>query len=216
MIGVVIPAKPLDTALARLSGVLNPQQRRDFQSAMLSDVLAAAAGFTDRIIVVSSDRDVDALAAVYDARVIPDHDPPAGINAAVSRGIHAMNGVGSVLVVMGDLPCATTGDLRMVAASDTRRGVTVAVSGDGTGTNAMFLTPPDLVAPSFGVGSLDRHLAAAAAAGVEATLVTAPGLMLDIDTAADLHTLLRTEGDSHAVRYLRSLRLPDLVVAAAS
>jgi 2-phospho-L-lactate guanylyltransferase len=208
MIGVVIPAKPLDTALVRLSGVLDPSERRDLQAAMLEDVLAAAAGLTERIIVVSADRDVGVLAEPFGAQVVPDHVPAAGINAAVTRGVAAMNGVGVVLVVMGDLPCATTDDLRMVTAAATGgRNVVLAVSGDGTGTNAMLLTPPTVIDPSFGDGSLARHLERAGRTGVEATLVTAPGLMLDIDTADDLDTLDRSDVTSRAARLVRELNL---------
>lgn len=208
MTGVVIPAKPLDAALVRLSSVLDPIERCGLQSAMLGDVLAAAAGLTDRVIVVSADAAVGELARAFGAQVVPDHVPPAGINAAVTRGITAMNGVGAVLVVMGDLPCATTDDLRMVtAAASGGSDVTLAVSGDGTGTNAMFLTPPTVIDPSFGEGSLARHLERAGRAGVEATLVTAPGLMLDIDTADDLDTLVRSDATSRAARFVRTLSL---------
>jgi 2-phospho-L-lactate guanylyltransferase len=103
----------------------------------------------------------------------------------------------AVLVLMGDLPCATEADLRQIAASaPTGRGVTLAVSGDGTGTNAMMMAPPDLISPSFGAGSLARHLAAAENASADCTVVTAPGLMLDIDTPDDLAALVRAGGES--------------------
>lgn len=213
---VVVPAKPLDAALRRLAGVLGGPERRALQAAMLSDVLTAAAVFSDLVVVVTADRLVADLARGLGAVIAPDLDPPAGINAAVSRGIAAAGGQ-PVLVVMGDLPCATEADLRQVAAAaPAGRGVTIAVSGDGTGTNAMLLAPPDVIAPSFGVGSLTRHLADAEAAEADCTVVTAPGLMLDVDTPADLATLLRAAGTSQTAALCTALGLEERLGAPSA
>ena len=216
MIPVVIPAKPLDTALQRLSGVLAADERRALQTAMLEDVLTAGTGFSNRVIVVTGDASVAELARRHGARVAPDADPPAGINVAVARGIAATDGQ-AVLVVMGDLPCATVADLHRVAAARTPgRGITIAVSGDGTGTNAMLLDPAGLISPEFGASSLQRHVAAAEDARIEATLVTAPGLMLDVDTPADLAALATQAPSSHTRRLWVSLGLDERLVAAAA
>lgn len=216
MIPVVIPAKPLDTALQRLAGVLDRAERRALQAAMLTDVLTAATQFSDRVVVVSADTLVAALAREHGAVVAPDRDPPAGINTAVARGIAATQSH-AVMIVMGDLPCATADDLRQVALADAGgRGVVCAVSRDGTGTNAMVVRPPELIATAFGVDSLDMHVAAAAAVGGESTLVTAPGLMLDVDTPDDLAALVAHRVDSHAARLCHALGVGDRLAAAAN
>lgn len=216
MIPVVIPAKPLDSALRRLGGVLEAQERHALQAAMLSDVLSAATMFSDRVVVVTADMLIAALAREHGAVVAPDSHPPAGINAAVARGIAAMR-THAVLVVMGDLPCATVDDLRQVSLAHAGgRGIICAVSRDGTGTNAMVLCPPEVIATTFGPDSLARHVAAAEAADVESTLVTAPGLMLDVDTPEDLAALLRISNGSHARRVAESLGVADRLVAATS
>ncbi len=59
----------------------------------------------------------------------------------------------------------------------------------GTGTNALLLTPPDSIPPSFGPGSCERHLALAQARGVKAEVVRLPSLALDVDTPEDLEAL---------------------------
>ena len=216
MIPVVIPAKPLDVALQRLSGVLDKSERRALQAAMLSDVLSAATAFSDRVVIVTSDELVGALARQHGALVAPDSEPAAGINAAVARGIVAV-GTQGVLVVMGDLPCATVEDLRQVSlAHPGGRCVVCAVSRDGTGTNAMLLHPPTVIATAFGSDSLARHVAAAEIADVESTLVTAPGLMLDVDTPDDLAALLRHPGGTSAGRLCHALGVADRISAAAA
>ncbi len=214
MISVVIPAKPLDAALQRLGGVLDQFERGALQAAMLTDVLSAATAFSDRVVIVTADAMVAALARGHGGLVAPDNDPPVGINTAVARGIVAARTRG-VLVVMGDLPCATVDDLRQVSmAHSGGRGVVCALSRDGTGTNAMLLCPADVIATSFGVDSLARHVTAAEAAGVESTLVTAPGLMLDVDTPYDLAALLLHPGESHTGRLCHALGVVDRLAAA--
>ena len=45
--------------------------------------------------MVTSDPDAAALAgAIAGARVVPDHDPPRGMNAAVARGLAAVAAAG--------------------------------------------------------------------------------------------------------------------------
>jgi 2-phospho-L-lactate guanylyltransferase len=59
----------------------------------------------------------------------------------------------------------------------------------GSGTNALLLSPPDVVAPSFGAGSFARHAARARAAGAMVQVCELPSLGLDVDTPDDLAAL---------------------------
>jgi 2-phospho-L-lactate guanylyltransferase len=67
----------------------------------------------------------------------------------------------------------------------------------GTGTNALLLTPPDAIDPSFGPGSRDRHEADAASAGIGHVVVELPTLALDVDTPEDLEHLKATLAETH-------------------
>jgi 2-phospho-L-lactate guanylyltransferase len=60
----------------------------------------------------------------------------------------------------------------------------------GTGTNALVLSPPDAIEPSFGPGSFARHMAAAERAGVPHRAEVVRTLALDVDTPADLAELV--------------------------
>ena len=62
----------------------------------------------------------------------------------------------------------------------------------GVGTNALLLSPPDAIEPSFGPGSCDRHAQAARAAGVACAVERVPTLALDVDTGQDLYVLAAT------------------------
>jgi 2-phospho-L-lactate guanylyltransferase len=217
VIPVVIPAKPLDRALSRLSGVLSPTERRAIQAAMLTDVIRAGAGMSDRVVVVSADRQVAAIADGLGARVVADATPAQGIDVAVRRGLEAVDG-DEALVVMGDLPLVTSEDLHAlsVCLGGDDEGIACATSADGTGTNAIHLRPPEVIATSFGIGSLARHRAAAERLDVPAIAVALPGLMLDIDTPQDLTALMRSGHECATVRVCAGLGIADPLAAAAA
>ena len=208
-VGAVVPVKRLGYALGRLAGVLDRPERRVLQSAMLGDVLAALAGSTrlGEIVVVTSDPRARAVAESVGARTIADHDPPRGINAAVSLGLEALD-AHSALVVVSDLPLITAADVdHLIGAAPDGDAVVLARSEDGTGTNAMLLTPPMGITPALGPGSLATHMALAATAGMPAEVTYHPGIALDVDTPDDLAELARREPDGATGRALSRLGL---------
>ncbi|NUQ37724.1 MAG: 2-phospho-L-lactate guanylyltransferase, partial [Caldilineales bacterium] len=71
-------------------------------------------------------------------------------------------------------------------ARDAARALVIAPDAAETGTNALLLRPPDLLRPRFGPDSFPRHLALAAAAGVEAVIYRSPTLAHDVDLPVDL------------------------------
>jgi 2-phospho-L-lactate guanylyltransferase len=77
------------------------------------------------------------------------------------------------------------------------RSVVVVPDRHGTGTNALLLTPPDALAPSFGPDSRKRHLAEAEQAGLQAEVVEIASLAMDVDTPEDLETLQETLRTTH-------------------
>lgn len=197
---VVIPVKPLRGALRRLTSALEAPARRELQVAMLTDVLTACAGVDTLagVMVVTSDPDAAAMAvAIAGARVVPDHEPPRGMNAAVARGLAAVaaEGADAALVLTADLPLARAEDITTIlGAAAPAPSVLLVPSGDGTGTNAMLLAPPAALAPRLGPDSLTRHTVQATRRGVPCTHLELPRIALDIDTPADLVTLAATGG----------------------
>jgi 2-phospho-L-lactate guanylyltransferase len=192
----VIPVKRLRGALRRLAAALEAPVRRELQMAMLADVLGACAATAELagVVVVTSDPAAAALArARADARVLPDHDPPQGMNAAVERGLEAAAGWGAeaALVLTADLPLAGPADLAAIlAAAPPAPSAVLVPSRDGTGTNAMLLRPPGALEPRLGPDSLARHADQAERRGVAARRLERPALALDVDTPRDLAALL--------------------------
>ena len=192
---VVVPVKPSGVALRRLAGMLDARTRRELQAAMLADVLGACASARGlvEVLVVTADAEAGARAVAQGARIIPDHDPPRGMNAAVEIGLAeaARSGAEAALVLTADLPLASAAEIEAaLAAAGPPGSVLLVPSRDGTGTNAMLLRPPTAMRPTLGPDSRARHLARARGAGLVALTRELPGIALDIDTPADLLALM--------------------------
>ena len=187
----VLPVKDFSRAKQRLSPGLEPQAREELAEAMLFDVLdALVSTAVEGILVVTAGRAGRRIAEARGARVISEREE--GHNAAAELGIDAALASGGerALLVPGDCPALDPAELdELLACPVTAPSALIVPDRHGTGTNALLLTPPDALAPSFGPGSCRRHLEHARAAGLHAVLAHVPSLALDIDTPDDLDAL---------------------------
>ncbi len=195
----ILPIKTMDAAKQRLAEELDPSPRRALVEAMFSDVLVALrrAKLVDQVLVVSKDHGAQRIAGGYGALVADDDDD--GHNNAAARGIaRALElGMDRALLIPGDCPLLNPVELdELIAQPVDPPSVLIVPDRHGSGTNALLLTPPDALAPSFGPGSHDRHTQNAAAGGVTARTVRVPSLALDIDTPEDLAAVGTVLGDS--------------------
>ena len=186
----VLPVKRFDAAKQRLSEGVSPEDRRDLARAMVADVLAALAAVPglESVVVVTAEPVAAALARERDLPVIDDpHQAGQSAAAALGVAVAAERGAERVLLVPGD--CPALDPVEVGALLEREEAVVIVADRHGTGTNALLLRPPDVIAPGFGPGSFERHRARAHAAGVE-TATAAPGsLALDVDTPGDLEAL---------------------------
>jgi 2-phospho-L-lactate guanylyltransferase len=186
----ILPVKGFGAAKQRLAAALGTGPRRALAQAMFSDVLASLRQVDglDAVAVVTADPLAEAAAHGEGVLVLRD-TAEAGQSAAASIGIaHALaEGFERVLLVPGDTPLLDPGEVASLLAVP--RAVSIVPDRHGTGTNGLLLTPPDAIAPSFGPGSLKRHVAAAEAAGVSPAVEEVPTLTLDVDTGDDLSAL---------------------------
>jgi 2-phospho-L-lactate/phosphoenolpyruvate guanylyltransferase len=196
----ILPMKSFSQAKQRLRFELSDADRRALVDAMFSDVLVALRRVPalERVIVVSGDRVAQRIGAGYGATVVEDDE--RGHNTAAKQGIHAAleDGIERVLLVPGDCPLLAPREIEELLVHPAgQRAALIVPDRHGTGTNALLLTPPDVLAPSFGPDSRRRHMADADAAGVPAEVVEVPSLGLDVDTPDDLEALQRRLADTH-------------------
>jgi 2-phospho-L-lactate guanylyltransferase len=191
----ILPVKAFGAAKQRLSPALAGKAREELAEAMAGDVLAALGQVPelDGVLVVTADSRARAAALRAGADAVHD-DEQAGQSPAALAGIRTAlsAGAGRVLLVPGDTPMLDPGEVSMLLGAAERAGAPVAIVPDrhGTGTNALVLTPPEAISPSFGPGSFARHMEAARAAGLPALVDRPRTLTLDVDTREDLGELV--------------------------
>lgn len=190
----VLPVKRFAAAKQRLAAGIDEERRTALVAAMLQDVLAAIgeARSIERTIVVTSDREAEALARAGGAETVADPDR-GGHSGAALAGIARARELGAecALLLPGDCPLLEARELERLLTGIPASYVAIVPDRHGTGTNALALAPPDAMAPAFGEGSCARHLAAAREAGVPFAVERLDSLALDLDTPADVVALTR-------------------------
>ena len=184
----VVPVKDLRGTKSRLAPVLDPAARAGLTLYMMGRVVSRAleAG-VDAVGVVSPDPIVLDEALKKGAAALPQES--RGLNPALEEGRSwaTKNGASALLVLPADLPLIEAEDVRdvLAAAAD---GSPVVISPDGarSGTNALYLRPPDVLPFLFGPDSFEAHLRAARDRDAEARVCENGHLSFDLDTAGDL------------------------------
>ena len=200
----VVPIKTLTAAKQRLAGALGAGARQSLAQAMFSDVLAALrrSRRVDEIAVVTSDVVATAVAHGERTTVLPD-DAQDGQSAAALIAIRFAGAAdyGRVVLVPGATPLLEAAGLDELLTRCETGGLGAGIVPDrhGTGTNCLVLAPPDAMGPSFGPGSLDRHVGLAAEAGLASRVEHAPSLAHDVDTPDDLAALAEILGTARTL-----------------
>jgi 2-phospho-L-lactate guanylyltransferase len=190
----ILPVKRFGLAKQRLAERLSPEQREALAQAMVTDVLGALviSRRLDEVLVITNEPTVVSIAEPLGATIAPDHRD-AGQSAAAAIGVEyaKRNGFERVLLVPGDCPALDRDELDALLDEHTDSpSVVIVPDRHGAGTNALLLAPPDVIAPSFGPESFERHRELADAAGVTSAVARPATLLIDIDTPADLAALL--------------------------
>ncbi len=190
----ILPVKSFGAAKQRLADLLGQGSREALAQAMFSDVLASLRRVKglDAIAVVTDDSRAESAARGSRVLVIRDRDQSGQSNAARLGIRHALGGeFERVLLVPGDTPLLDPLEVdgMLTRASSEHLDAVIVPDRAGTGTNALLLRPPRAFDPSFGPGSLERHIAAASAAGIKFRVERVRSLMHDVDTPDDLADL---------------------------
>lgn len=206
-VSALLPVKGFANAKQRLSPLLNAEQRALLAEAMAKDVLreVALARGLEATYVVTGDAHVAEMAPALGAQVIMEKEE-TGETDAVLFALAAMRqrGIEAALVIPGDIPLVRAGDIEVIIEQVAGRDPSVPFallvpSQDRLGTNALLLSPPDLIPLRFGYDSFTFHLSQVAAQGLPLRVLDNPRVGLDIDEPGDLERYLSkaTAGETY-------------------
>jgi len=197
----LIPMKDLADAKQRLSTMLSNEERMGLVNAMLRDVLAAlnATAHIEHVSIIAQDQSY----LDFGVDVIEEANN-TGYNEAVTFALSrpALADFDSLLILPGDVPLTSPGEIDALAAPTTEPTVRLAAARDGGGTNGLMIAPPRLLDTAFGIGSFERHTSIAKASGAKVDIVTGSGISFDIDTPDDLIAFCAVDGTSETHTFL--------------
>jgi len=206
MLWALVPLKQLALSKQRLEKVLEPTERQGLTLAMARDVLTVLQQHAaiDGVLLVSRTPEAQQLAADCEVELFAesaDADLSQALTEA-SRFVVDERGAISTLVVPSDVPLIRDDDINAVL--DHHDGVTLVPDNCEEGTNALLMSPPNLISYVFGEDSFRHHRESSRAAGVSPIIVRNKRLGQDIDVPDDLNTLLGDLPQSATRDYLRN------------
>jgi 2-phospho-L-lactate guanylyltransferase len=227
VIFAVLPVKSPHNAKQRLSGFLSSDQRETLARILYKQTLASLcqAKGIDRVAVVTSDSQAAEHARRSGALVFEEDEQVSHSVSADAACLRAIQlGATTALLVPIDVPLVTPDDFSRLAAAarpglqagppagpqaapqkSPQARLIVVPSADGTGTNALARTPPDVIESRFGPGSCRAHLDQARSKSIHSEILRLRGLMFDIDTPEDVAELLAGSHDNDAAVFLRTV-----------
>ena len=207
----VIPVKQISQAKQRLSKILSSEERRDFFSAMLEDVLSMMVkiDFFEKIILATNCPHAISIGGRHGITHF-ETGPDDGLNLAAGETVNHLseNGISDMFLIPADIPLITEEEINSaIKAHPSAPSLTIIPSRDKLGSNCLLLSPPSRMPLKFGPDSYFRHLEIAKSNGLKINPMELPGFGLDIDEPADLFELLTLEGDTLSQKYIRHLNL---------
>jgi 2-phospho-L-lactate guanylyltransferase len=187
----IVPIQRLTVAKSRLRHRLGASERHDLVLTLLHHVLTSlgAATLIDETLVVTPDPLV--AEAVVGPRATALLQSGTGLNAAILQGRDeaVRRGATALLIMLGDLPLVTSANIDALVRVVPEAAVVLAPDRHQRGTNALVLSPPDVLDPLFGVDSLRAHRTAAKKLGLNVREYRAIGTGFDLDESEDLDEL---------------------------
>ena len=212
MKAILLPVKTFHRSKERLSPHYSEDEREALARALCEDIFRVVAQVKgiDRVYVVSGEYHALSHARQLNWHVIDESEQvseSASVDAA-SRQC-ARDGVKALLRLPIDLPLVTPSDIEtLFYFLEAAPSVVIVPSMDGTGTNALLRSPPDLFPSRFGPDSFALHLKEAEKAGAKVAIVRNERIALDIDEPKDLRAAAgRVSPHSATARLINQLQI---------
>ncbi len=212
MIFALLPVKAPVEAKRRLSAILSPWEREQLARTMFREVLPRllAVRGLDRVVVATSDAETLREAAALGAWTLEESSQNGHSHSAEWAARRCMEwGASTLLLAPIDVPLVKPGEIEALlktALALPPPSLIIVPSADGTGTNALVRTPPDLIESRFGPGSFLAHLEQGRARRASIEVLHPEGLVLDLDTPEDVTEFLARAPEGATAELLRSFK----------
>jgi 2-phospho-L-lactate guanylyltransferase len=205
-IGAIIPVKTFSRAKTRLN--LSQEKTEKICEAMLESVLQNVTGseFIEKTVIVSKDETALNVGKKFGALGIYD-ESEQGVNSAVllADNYFLKEGFEATMVFPQDIPLIQPEDVQTLYQMRTpNRCVLVVPSRKFDGTNALFITPTNVMETHYDEDSYKIHLNTAEKRDASSALVLIRRIMLDIDDQSDLRFIL-SFSDTEIANTLRKI-----------
>lgn len=209
MKAILIPVKSFAESKKRLADHYSAADRAALAAALCEDFFRTVTQVTgiDDVFVVSQEPCALAWARnnrwetiVETVQISESHSVDAASRTCAEQSVDAL------LRLPIDIPLMTPHDIEaLFRQAEDASTMVIVPSRDGTGTNALLRSPPNLFPSHFGPGSFARHLDEAKRCGARVHIMRNPRIELDIDEIDDLRALAGLpRSDSATARWLRS------------
>jgi 2-phospho-L-lactate/phosphoenolpyruvate guanylyltransferase len=189
MKAILVPIKEFRHSKKRLAAHFPADARAELAEALCEDFFATIAALRGgtRIFVVSAEPRALALARAREWETIVETAQLSESQSVDAASRHcAALGITHLLRLPIDIPLVEPADIEAILTEIEPAPSTILVpSRDGTGTNALLRSPPDLFPSHFGPDSFAEHLKEAKRSGARVKIIENPRLALDIDEYKD-------------------------------
>jgi 2-phospho-L-lactate/phosphoenolpyruvate guanylyltransferase len=212
MRALVVPFKDPSRGKTRLAALLTARERARLAWAMFEDASVAAsdARQPDKVVLVSSYQPAIDRARTLGWEVLTEESQQSE-SASVdwASAMLAARGFDTVMRLPADLPLVRAEDIDEIFSIKLSTHAALLVpSRDGSGTNAIVRTPPNLFPSRFGPNSLALHKAEASKAGAECLIRENHRIALDVDEPADIALVIeRTAATSSTFAALAEMKI---------
>jgi 2-phospho-L-lactate/phosphoenolpyruvate guanylyltransferase len=212
MRAILIPVKTFRRSKERLAPHYSEDERAALARALCEDIFEVIAHVRgiDRVYVITGEDHALDLARKRNWQTIGEREQiseSASVDAASQ--LCAAEGVQALLRLPIDIPLVTASDIEaLFAALEPAPSIVIVPSRDGTGTNALLRSPPDLFPSHFGPDSFALHLNAAERTGARIKIIRNERIALDVDEPKDLRAAAdRVLSRSATARVMQQRRL---------
>ena len=189
---IIIPVKTFQKSKTRLQ--LSEDKTSELCRLLLEEVIKTSleSKLIDKIIVVTSEKQISDIIEKYDCKKIPDNEEKS-VNDAVGLAEEYLleNEFTHSIVLPLDVPFFYSEDLENLLKFTTERSVVIVPSRHFDGTNALVRTPINSMKPRYDEGSYSFQIESAKNFDVKISVGLASRLMLDIDSREDLEFVLK-------------------------